>query len=64
MHGRGFKNRTYAKMASEEQVSKTVRRNRPGTKTANLYGWPEQDYNDMDTTLAGQKINRYKIYYE
>lgn len=32
-----------------------IRRNRPGTKTADLYNWPDQDYTDMDSTLDGKE---------
>lgn len=43
------------KMASEgEQV--LLRRNRPGTKAKDFYSWPAQDFNDMDTILAGKSI--------
>ena len=35
---------------SEEAV---VRRNRPGTKAADLYNWPDQDYTEMDSILDG-----------
>lgn len=31
-----------------------VRRNRPGTKAEDLYNWPDQDFNDMETVLAGE----------
>lgn len=50
--GRAITTSTH-KMATDGQTGKIVRRNRPGTKTEDFYGWPEQDYNDMDTTLAG-----------
>lgn len=33
-----------------------VRRNRPGTKSSEFYSWPEQDFNDMETTLAGMRL--------
>lgn len=33
-----------------------VRRNRPGTKAEHLYSWPDQDFNDMETVLAGEAI--------
>ena len=40
-------------MASNaEQV--VIRRNRPGTKAKDFYSWPAQDFNDMDTILAGK----------
>ena len=31
-----------------------VRRNRPGTKTADMYNWPDQDYTEMDSILDGK----------
>ena len=41
-------------MAVESSSSDTViRRNRPGTKAEDMFGWPEQDFNDMETVLAG-----------
>ncbi len=39
-------------MATEGET--IIRRNRAGTKAENFYNWPEQDFNDMDTTLAGK----------
>ena len=38
------------KKSSEVPV---VRRNRPGTRAADMYDWPDQDFNDMETVLAG-----------
>jgi hypothetical protein len=32
-----------------------IRRNRPGTKGADFYNWPDQDFNDMETTLSVQQ---------
>ena len=40
-----------SKMATEGK--QVLRRNRPGTKAQDLYSWPPQDFNDMDTILAG-----------
>ena len=40
-------------MASVEKRT-IVRRNRPGTKASDFYSWAAQDFNDMDTILAGQ----------
>ena len=34
-----------------------VRRNRPGTKAKDMYNWPDQDFNDMETVLAGKLSN-------
>ena len=39
---------------SPGQENKVVRRNRPGTKAKDMYNWPEQDFNDMETVLAGK----------
>lgn len=39
---------------SPGQENKVVRRNRPGTKAKDMYSWPEQDFNDMETVLAGK----------
>jgi len=36
------------------QENKIVRRNRPGTKAKDMYNWPEQDFNDMETVLSGK----------
>jgi hypothetical protein len=33
-----------------------IRRNRPGTKGADFYNWPDQDFNDMETTLSGKLV--------
>ena len=33
-----------------------MRRNRPGTKAKDMYNWPEQDFNDMETVLAGESM--------
>ena len=36
-----------------ESEQRILRRNRPGTKAKDFYSWPPQDFNDMDTILAG-----------
>ena len=42
-------------MAAEgDSVAPIIRRNRAGTKSEDFYNWPDQDFNDMDTTLAGE----------
>ena len=41
---------------SSGQENKVVRRNRPGTKAKDMYNWPEQDFNDMETVLAGESM--------
>ena len=33
-----------------------LRRNRPGTKTAAFCAWPEEDWTEMDSTLAVQQV--------
>ena len=40
-------------MAAEGERT-VLRRNRPGTKAKDFYSWPVQDFNDMDTILAGK----------
>ena len=46
------------KMATEtEGGTSIVRRNRPGTKAKDMYNWPDQDFNDMETVLAGKSFN-------
>ena len=41
------------KMAADTGGASIVRRNRPGTKAKDMYNWPDQDFNDMETVLAG-----------
>ena len=44
----------FDKMAADTEGGATiVRRNRPGTKAKDMYNWPDQDFNDMETVLAG-----------
>ncbi|KAF0295912.1 MOB kinase activator-like 4 [Amphibalanus amphitrite] len=33
-----------------------IRRNRPGTKQADFYGWPDELFEEMDSTLAVQQF--------
>ena len=33
-----------------------LRRNRPGTKAAAFCAWPEEDWTEMDSTLAVQQV--------
>ena len=33
-----------------------MRRNRPGTKAKDMYNWPEQDFNDMETVTSGMQV--------
>ena len=35
-----------------------LRRNRPGTKAAAFSTWPEEDWSEMDSTLAVQQVKR------
>ena len=45
------------KMAADsEGGASIVRRNRPGTKAKDMYNWPDQDFGDMETVLAGKSI--------
>ena len=37
-------------------VSPIVRRNRPGTKEKAFCAWPEEDWTEMDSTLAVQQV--------
>ena len=37
-------------------VSPIVRRNRPGTKEKSFCAWPEEDWTEMDSTLAVQQV--------
>ena len=38
-----------------------LRRNRPGTKAAAFSTWPEEDWAEMDSTLAVQQVKRTDI---
>ena len=38
-------------MAAETGEKNIVRRNRPGTRADDMYGWPDQDYSEMESTL-------------
>lgn len=40
-----------AVIPAQEQI---IRRNRPGTKAEDMYNWPDQDVDEMDTVLAGK----------
>ena len=42
-------------MAAESEDG-IVRRNRPGIKCSELYGWPDQDYTEMDSILDGKEL--------
>ena len=43
------------KMAADLEGGATVvRRNRPGTKAKDMYNWPDQDFSEMETVLAGK----------
>lgn len=41
-------------MATVDEGTSIIRRNRPGTKSEDFYNWPDQDYADMDSTLDGK----------
>lgn len=41
---------------SAEGEDGIVRRNRPGIKCSELYGWPDQDYTEMDSILDGKEL--------
>ncbi|XP_020917753.1 MOB-like protein phocein [Exaiptasia diaphana] len=38
-----------------------IRRNRPGTKAADLYKWPDEPFEEMDSTLAVQQYIQQQI---
>ena len=38
------------------QVLPVLRRNRPGTKATAFCAWPEEDWTEMDSTLAVQQV--------
>ncbi|KAL5460421.1 hypothetical protein EMCRGX_G033867 [Ephydatia muelleri] len=40
-------------MATES--APVVRRNRPGIKAKDMYSWPDQDFSDMESIMAGQQ---------
>ena len=40
-------------------VSPIVRRNRPGTKEKAFCAWQEEDWTEMDSTLAVQQVRIY-----
>ncbi len=43
------------KMAANNNSDEVIiRRNRPGTKTADIYNWPDQEYTEMDSILDGK----------
>lgn len=46
-----------SKMATENEEGGIIRRNRPGTKSSDMYNWPEQDYTEMDSILDGKEIH-------
>ena len=43
-------------MSSVEASTPRIRRNRPGTSAKDMYNWPDQDFDDMETVLAGEKL--------
>lgn len=45
-----------AVIPAQEQI---IRRNRPGTKAEDMYNWPDQDVDEMDTVLAGKDHTYY-----
>ena len=46
-----------AQGSSPVENDRIVRRNRRGTRTKDMYNWPEQDFEDMDTVLAGRLLS-------
>ncbi|KAK0149274.1 MOB-like protein phocein [Merluccius polli] len=43
------------------EVTAVLRRNRPGTKATDFYNWPEESFEDMDSTLAVQQYIQQNI---
>ena len=41
--------------------SAKLRRNRPGTKAADFCAWPEESFEEMDSTLAVQQVIQQSI---
>ena len=46
---------------SEGTGSTVIRRNLPGTKAANYSQWPEEPFDEMDSTLAVQQYIQQTI---
>nr|XP_039272505.1 LOW QUALITY PROTEIN: MOB-like protein phocein [Styela clava] len=46
---------------TEMSFGQILRRNPPGTKSADLYNWPDQSFDEMDTTLAVQQYIQQTI---
>ncbi|GBM80787.1 MOB kinase activator-like 4 [Araneus ventricosus] len=42
-------------------TSSILRRNRPGTKAQNFCNWPEEPFEEMDSTLAVQQFIQQTI---
>ena len=47
---------TASPAAVSDGMSPILRRNRPGTKAAEYSSWPEEDWTEMDSTLAVQQV--------
>ncbi len=41
-----------------EADKKIVRRNRRGMSAKDMYSWPDQDFEDMETVLAGELCDK------
>ena len=48
-----FRQKMITKMSDGSQT--IIRRNLPGTKTCNFSSWPEEAFEEMDSTLAVQQ---------
>ncbi|XP_067021847.1 MOB-like protein phocein [Acropora muricata] len=48
-------------MAAADVMSTIIRRNRPGTKASDMYGWPDEPFEEMDSTLAVQQYIQQHI---
>lgn len=41
-------------MSSVKDDERIIRRNRRGTSAKDMFNWPDQDFEDMETILAGE----------
>lgn len=48
-------------MAADTATATDLRRNRPGTKAENFCGWPDEPFEEMDSTLAVQQLIQQTI---
>ncbi|XP_001629486.2 MOB-like protein phocein [Nematostella vectensis] len=48
-------------MAAPDVGNPIIRRNRPGTKACDMYQWPDEPFEEMDSTLAVQQYIQQQI---